>query len=664
MADKSMFEGISIFDAAANENTGIRDRALSVAQLGRGRVGVYGSALAGGMVTRGLAQMAGMKTQEEEKAETISSILQETKGLDRNDPKNLLILASKFNEAGMPEVAQRFYQKSRDLTKELREATQKDTELQIAQQGADAATSQAETYAYMSKTGRMSVEDQTMIALKQLDFEEFRYMDQSSIDVWKHKTSLDLSQQIADNNLELGKDQNVISAVNAGVNYYLSRLKPEEIAVSKMIAENAQRQTVVDAYYKAGSLLYQNAALKSQNEVNAYNQAMGGDLTNVLLPNGQSGVGQMVWDPETQTASFKLVSTGEAGGELTDILATGTASQIQDAMVAASGVTADEQRVVTNVRAEFDKTFKQVSQFGDTWRIPETGIFSDDARAAAGLPPLTEVPTLMEFARYMGTTQGSGGYRENYINEEQWEILNNAHGLSYSKLHDDMVDSDRFQEQVVSDERKNVIMQQYPDLITNVEMLSSQVDGFTMHGETYPPMSLANAIEVLNSLTFDVYQPGTLRATETRMSGDNIKIAIQQLMKTSSTNQAAVVPVVDNSAAAVPVVDNSAAVVPVVDNTTNTKQGVAPVIIEREEVIEKPLTDEGYEAMLGGLAIDTRRTEANKKGNGRTYYESPEFDTSTKEGREAKKKYDQWKFKNTKKYRLQGIELPSSKIKR
>jgi len=269
MADKSMFEGISIFDAAANENTGIRDRALSVAQLGRGRVGVYGSALAGGMVTRGLAQMAGMKTQEEEKAETISSILQETKGLDRNDPKNLLILASKFNEAGMPEVAQRFYQKSRDLTKELREATQKDTELQIAQQGADAATSQAETYAYMSKTGRMSVEDQTMIALKQLDFEEFRYMDQSSIDVWKHKTSLDLSQQIADNNFELGKDQNVISAVNAGVNYYLSRLKPEEIAVSKMIAENAQRQTVVDAYYKAGSLLYQNAALKSQNEVNA-----------------------------------------------------------------------------------------------------------------------------------------------------------------------------------------------------------------------------------------------------------------------------------------------------------------------------------------------------------------------------------------------------------
>ena len=68
--------------------------------------------------------------------------------------------------------------------------------------------------------------------------------------------------------------------------------------------------------------------------------------------------------------------------------------------------------------------------------------------------------------------------------------------------------------------------------------------------------------------------------------------------------------------------------------------------------------------MVKALPINTRRTEANKNGTGRTYYESPEFDTSTKEGREAKKKYDQWKFKNTKKYRLQGIELPTSKIKR
>ena len=203
---ESMFEGVSIFDAAANENTGIRDRALSGAQLGRGRVGVYGSALAGGMVTRGLAGMAGMKTQEEEKADTITSILQETKGLDRNDPKNLLILASKFNEAGMPEVAQRFYQKSRDLTKELRDATRQDELLKVEQEKAAAMTSQAATAQFGAETQLTSVENQTMIALKQIDMEEFQYADQSSIDVWKHRTSLDLSTQIAENNLELGKD--------------------------------------------------------------------------------------------------------------------------------------------------------------------------------------------------------------------------------------------------------------------------------------------------------------------------------------------------------------------------------------------------------------------------------------------------------------------------
>jgi hypothetical protein len=561
----------------------------------------------------------------------------------------------------MPEVAQRFYQKSRDLTKELRAATQKDRELDISQQGAEAATSQAATYAYMSETGRMSVEDQTMIALKTLDFEEFRYMDASSIDLYKHTTSLELQKTVAANNLSLGKEQNLISAANAVTNYYLAQLKPEEIAISKTIADNAVQQTIVDAYYKAGSLLYQNAALKSQNDVNKYNQAMGGDLTNVLLPNGQSGVGQMVWDAENQTASFKLISTGEAGGELTDILATGTAAQIQDAMVTASGVTADEQRVVTNVRAEFDKTFKQVSQFGDTWRIPETGIFSDDAREAAGLPKLIEVPSLRDFARYMGTTKGSGEYIENYTDTTQWEILNNAHGISYSKLHDDMVDSERYQEQVVSDERKNVMMQQYPDLITNIETLSSQVEGFTMHGETYPPMSLANAIEVLNSLTFDVYQEGTLRATEKSMSGDNIKIAIQQLIGTVSNQGAVVAPVVPAVANDGDVVTEVAPIV--VDNTNKQSIApIAPIATEPESIVEPETT--GFDSMVRDLPINTTRTEANKKGNGRTYYESPEFDTSTKEGRDDKKKYDQWKFKNMKAYRRLGIELPSSKIKR
>jgi hypothetical protein len=204
-------------------------------------------------------------------------------------------------------------------------------------------------------------------------------------------------------------------------------------------------------------------------------------------------------------------------------------------------------------------------------------------------------------------------------------------------------------------------MQQYPDLITNVETLSSQVEGFTMHGETYPPMSLANAIEVLNSLTFDVYQEGTLRATEKSMSGDNIKIAIQQLIGTVSNQGAVVAPVVPAVANDGDVVTEVAPIV--VDNTNKQSIApIAPIATEPESIVEPETT--GFDSMVRDLPINTTRTEANKKGNGRTYYESPEFDTSTKEGRDDKKKYDQWKFKNMKAYRRLGIELPSSKIKR
>ena len=115
---ESMFEGVSLFDAAANENAGIRDRALGVAQLGRGRVGVYGSALAGGMVTRGLASMEGMKTNEERKAETITSIMSETQNLDRSDPNSIKLIAQKFIAAGYPEIGQKFYMRARTIEQE------------------------------------------------------------------------------------------------------------------------------------------------------------------------------------------------------------------------------------------------------------------------------------------------------------------------------------------------------------------------------------------------------------------------------------------------------------------------------------------------------------------------------------------------------------------
>ena len=56
MADTdSMFSAYgSIFDAATADNVGVRDRALSVAQLQPGRATVYGAHQAGGMLMHGL----------------------------------------------------------------------------------------------------------------------------------------------------------------------------------------------------------------------------------------------------------------------------------------------------------------------------------------------------------------------------------------------------------------------------------------------------------------------------------------------------------------------------------------------------------------------------------------------------------------------------------
>ena len=120
MAESMFGEGANIFDVASSENTNIRDRALDVAQLARGRVGVYANTLAGGMVTSGLARMAGLKTPEEEKTEVINDIMQESMDLDRNNPKHIQLLAKKFFDAGFPNIAQKFMERARTIMTEDR----------------------------------------------------------------------------------------------------------------------------------------------------------------------------------------------------------------------------------------------------------------------------------------------------------------------------------------------------------------------------------------------------------------------------------------------------------------------------------------------------------------------------------------------------------------
>ena len=105
----------STFDAAAAENKTIRDTAFQAASVGPGMVGAHANALGGGLFAQGLARMAGWKTPAQKKAETITNILKDTGGLDRNDPKNLRAIAQKLLQSGLPGEAEKFMKRAREI---------------------------------------------------------------------------------------------------------------------------------------------------------------------------------------------------------------------------------------------------------------------------------------------------------------------------------------------------------------------------------------------------------------------------------------------------------------------------------------------------------------------------------------------------------------------
>jgi len=78
-------------------------------------VGAHANALGGGLFAQGLAKMAGWKTPAQKKAETITNILKDTGGLDRNDPKNLRAIAQKLLQSGLPGEAEKFMKRAREI---------------------------------------------------------------------------------------------------------------------------------------------------------------------------------------------------------------------------------------------------------------------------------------------------------------------------------------------------------------------------------------------------------------------------------------------------------------------------------------------------------------------------------------------------------------------
>lgn len=123
----------SVEDAATAENKTIRDTAFQAASVGPGMVGAHANALGGGLFAQGLARMAGWKTPAQQKAEKITSILKDTGGLDRNNPKNLRAIAQQLLQQGLPGEAEKFMKRAREIEVQNRTYKLEERKVNIAQ---------------------------------------------------------------------------------------------------------------------------------------------------------------------------------------------------------------------------------------------------------------------------------------------------------------------------------------------------------------------------------------------------------------------------------------------------------------------------------------------------------------------------------------------------
>jgi hypothetical protein len=163
MAESTMFG--NIFDVKAEENAEIRSRALSTAQLQPGRASVYGASQAGGMLMQNLAEMAGMKSVKQEKTELVTSIMQEASKLDMNDPKSSLIIAQRFNQAGLTGLAQKFSDQARVRTVKNKELSLQERQVVVQEEAQDQSEFQfSQTFSLdKEKFGHLQYKDEAYI---------------------------------------------------------------------------------------------------------------------------------------------------------------------------------------------------------------------------------------------------------------------------------------------------------------------------------------------------------------------------------------------------------------------------------------------------------------------------------------------------------------------
>jgi hypothetical protein len=382
----------SIFDAATADNVGVRDRALSVAQLQPGRATVYGAHQAGGMLMQNLAGMAGMKTAEQQKAETITSIMKESQGLDPSDPQSAKLLAQKFIQAGLPGIGQKFLERARTIdvkNQELllteRGVVVQEERLEMEEKKSESDIKTQESYLKLDwgKFGHTKYKDEEYINLakgsQELDTAEFEYKQKQD----------EILNGLREGELELSKARSLLEANDF------------EFRKARALIEDAQWDKDYDL----------NKLLADANVKHTEAQTESVKLSNAYFPKAR-GMDEAIAEAQIIANTSKVVNdvlyVKDKEGTGWHRATTADGSLLQDHNTAVEfGITADQKRIIDVVWKEYQQKYYTGGSLTEDaqWGVPEHLAYD----AVTNPKGLKTVPTFQEFAKMSVENGGHGG---------------------------------------------------------------------------------------------------------------------------------------------------------------------------------------------------------------------------------------------------------------
>ena len=434
MAEESMFGIANIFDSATADNVNIRDRALKVAQLQPGRASVYGATQAGGMLMQNLAGMAGMKTAQQEKAETITNILKGAQGMDQNNPNTLRNIANEFIQAGLPGIGQKFLDKARTMQTQDRtfDLETRKTDLMERQVVSEEAKTKSDI-----KTQESGSE------LNWAKFENLKYVQKEELDIARGGADLDRAKfdyaqvqdgilnQIRNGDLEIARAKQMLAENSFE---WEKGFKENNVEIQKDQWEKSYNLEALNSKAERELKLAQKDNIVIETENYTYNNNIKNSLIKAQTSAAELKTKLDARQLELPASGEYMMQTTEDGEQLLKFnpeinnyeVVTGKdgiALGLEEIEAQEYGLTADEARVYDNIWDQYKQRYYVAGAF------PGEGNWKEDT------------PEFLDWAQANITgeegldiiVKGQGGTRKGYVNKLTAEFNNDE------QLSDDQV---------------------------------------------------------------------------------------------------------------------------------------------------------------------------------------------------------------------------------